>query len=168
MRLGALLALDALRGSFVTLPNRLLLWQPVGSGRQYLQQLLRLRIAAGFSSEETERESTSEMRARWDAGESLEIAGYEVTGELAEAVDGLTLVSLAASSSLPIDWFEISQSNPEPSATTARTVAAAQAAGATVELTVLSGEPFWALQEITVVPELLAATCALWDDHGRS
>jgi exosortase A-associated hydrolase 2 len=168
VRLGALLALDTLRGPLAARPNRLLLWQPVVSGQQYLRQFLRLRIAAGMNSEGTGRESASELRAQWDSGGSLEIAGYEVAAELAKALDELTLAGLVGPDELSIDWFEIVSNNPQPSPASTRAVAAATAAGAVVDLTCVAGQPFWTLQEITVVPELIDATCTVLDRYGRA
>ena len=65
-------------------PPDLLFWQPVLSGRLYLQQLLRLRIAAQLlGPADANRLDSRELRARFAEGRAVEIAGYEVSAALA-------------------------------------------------------------------------------------
>ena len=112
LRLGALLAMDyAAATSRAATPHRLILWQPVLDGAAYLTQFLRLRMVGGIiNADATARNSnlTCALRARLAAGEALEVGGYELAPELAQAVDGLTLAPLGRAS-CALHWFDIGQ-----------------------------------------------------------
>jgi exosortase A-associated hydrolase 2 len=166
VRLGALLALDFLRhaarqgAGLESAPiTQVILWQPVVNGEQFLTQFLRLKLAAGMRQQAGQQQTTSTMRARMAQGESIEVAGYELSPALARSIDALNVVALASESLPPISWLEVSTSEP-PALTPVgiRTVEALRRAGAQVETRAMSGEPFWALQEITVAPQLVDAT----------
>jgi len=158
LRTGVLLALDTLR-ALPSPPERLLLWQPVTSGRQFLTRFLRLRLAASMSG--GERESTPDLRARLAAGESLEIAGYELSPALAEALEGLDATALAPPADLPVDWFEVSSADePRVPPAAARVAEAWRATGCAVAQEALAGDPFWTTQEIAEVPALVERSVA--------
>lgn len=158
LRLGALLAADVAAGD-PGATARLLLWQPVLSGDRHLTQFLRLHLAANMDKG-PDRESTKELRARLAAGETLEIAGYQLAPTLAQAMSGLKLEDLLARlASTPMTWLEVA-----PEAKTALPTASQQLVDALTQrdfkLTAqaVAGEPFWTIQEITVAPQLLRAT----------
>ena len=55
----------------------LVFWQPVISGRQHLQQFLRLRVAGELIGRAgADRTGTNELRAKLEGGATLDIAGY--------------------------------------------------------------------------------------------
>ncbi|MDE2161212.1 MAG: hydrolase 2, exosortase A system-associated, partial [Burkholderiales bacterium] len=89
VRTGALLAarLAAARETDV---ERLLFWQPVLDGKQFLNQHLRLRIATQIVHAEA-RETTESIRARLRAGETIEVGGYPLTPALAEGLAAMRL-----------------------------------------------------------------------------
>jgi len=166
VRLGALLALDFLRHSAQDESvrdwspiTRVVLWQPVVNGEQFMTQFLRLKLAAGMRQAAGRQQTTTTLRARMAQGEPIEVAGYEVAPALARAIDALNLVSLANESLPPLCWLEVSTSEP-PALTPVgvRTVEALRHAGAQVETRAMPGEAFWSLQEITVAPQLVDAT----------
>ena len=105
LRLGALLALDA--AADVPSVDRVFLWQPVLRGDQMMTQFLRLRLAADLAGAKAGGESTATMRARLGAGESLEIAGYEVAPALAQSIDSLRLDELGDRCARPIEWIAV-------------------------------------------------------------
>ncbi len=162
LRLGALLAAEV-AAEAPDRPARLLLWQPVLTGERHLTQFLRLQLAAGMA-EAGARTSTRELRARLGAGETLEIAGYELAPDLAEAIAELTLAEpLARLGRLPVDWLEVAGDAPADLAPASRAaVERAQAAGIEITAGAVTGPPFWAIQEITLAPALLDATDALF------
>lgn len=82
LRSGALLALGA--AAELAEPARLLLWQPPVSGRQHLQQFLRLAVAAEMLA--GRKVTTEALLARLASGESLEIAGYGLSPALAHGL----------------------------------------------------------------------------------
>ena len=62
----------------------LLLWQPVLSGQQYLNQFLRLKVAGRlFEAESGDRIGTAELREKLLQGEAVEVAGYTLSPGLA-------------------------------------------------------------------------------------
>ena len=162
LRLGAVLA-AALAGRDGDV-SRLLLWSPVANGRTLLTQFLRIRVAAAMAGGGP-AESTDDLRVRLDGGESVEIAGYEISPALASALDDLDLARLAPSHEVAVDWFEVlaAADRPPPPASV-RVVEAWRAAGARPEIKVVAGEPFWMLQEITLAPNLIEATARRLED----
>lgn len=68
----------------------LLLWQPVLSGKQHLQQFLRLGLAADLL-EGRAQGGTEALLAQLDAGSTLEIAGYSLSPALAHGLSACEL-----------------------------------------------------------------------------
>lgn len=162
LRLGALLAADVAAENPVGL-SRLLLWQPLLSGDNYLTQFLRLRVAAGMTGG-AEKETTKDLRARWSQGETIEVAGYDVAPEMAAAISALRFKSLIpALDDLPLDWLEVT-SAPGGDLTPAsrRLMAELEQDGRSISAMAVPGEAFWGIQEITLAPGLLAATDGLF------
>ena len=158
LRLGALLAADV-AAQYPGGLARLLFWQPLLSGDNYLTQFLRLRVAAGMNGG-AEKETTKDLRAKWADGETVEVAGYDVSAELAAAISNIQLQELISSlGDLPLDWFELSSSE-EAALTPAsrRVVDALTGEGRRISAQAVSGDAFWSIQEITLAPELVSAT----------
>ncbi|MFS2022204.1 hydrolase 2, exosortase A system-associated [Massilia sp. CT11-137] len=162
LRLGALLALDfALdhaRTSDVPLAP-MLLWQPVAAGSTYLTQFLRLRTANAMLGEDAAAQSgTKALRAALQAGETLEIAGYDLTPELARAIDALPAPD-AMLPPVPVHWFEVlGAPGQAPGPAAARVKAAWEARGTQLHVHTVTGAPFWATTAISTCPALLDAT----------
>ena len=162
LRLGALLALDfALdhaRTSDVPLAP-MLLWQPVAAGSTYLTQFLRLRTANAMLGEDAAAQSgTKALRAALQAGETLEIAGYDLTPELALAIDALPAPD-AMPPPVPVHWFEVlGAPGQAPGPAAARVKAAWEARGTQLHVHTVTGAPFWATTAISTCPALLDAT----------
>ncbi len=154
LRLGALLMLDVANSSDQPF-ERLVLWQPVLSGRTFLTQFLRLRLASDMLNGTGEKPSVQGLRERLAAGETLEIAGYELASPLATALDGLELADLGLPGT-PHEWLEIGD-GPQTPATT-QVIEAWTKRGILVRNQRLQGEPFWQTQEITECPELIVRT----------
>lgn len=163
VRLGALLALDFLRRAAGEPDSRiaqLILWQPVLDGRLHMTQFLRLKLAAGMR-QPASKETTATLRERLAQGERLEVAGYEVAAELVAAIDAAGNEPLVPSTVARVDWLEVSTAeSPALTPVSERVLATWRATGVNVHAGVVRGEPFWALQEITIAPELLTATRA--------
>jgi len=162
LRLGAMLALDCLReqaGPF----EKVILWQPVISGESLMTQFLRVRLAASMLDSAKEKESTQDLRATLAKGESIEVAGYDLTPELAADIDRLRLEPLASPKMPPVHWLElVSVEGRQPSPATQRVVENWRGQGVRIFSSAVVGEPFWSLPEITVAPGLLRATSQLF------
>ncbi|MBK1692140.1 hydrolase 2, exosortase A system-associated [Ectothiorhodospira mobilis] len=154
LRAGCLLISDLL-SSHACLPALTILWQPVTQGDVHLNQILRLRVASGMMSG-NQGETTKALRERLRNGETLEVAGYALHPEW---VAGLSAATLRSPPSGEVAWFEVSGTADAPLSPSAqRQVQTWRASGMAVHAEVLTGEPFWATQEIREVPELIEAT----------
>lgn len=162
LRLGALLAMDyAASADPAGAPRQLMLWQPVLDGATFLTQFLRLRMAGALTDATTAADnSTAALRARLAAGEPLEIGGYELSPELAQAIDALKLAPLGRAG-CALRWFDVGQPDRAPSPATDKALAALRERGVEVELTRIDGPAFWGSQEIATCQPLLDATAAL-------
>lgn len=136
---------------------RLLLWQPVIHGAQFLQQFLRIKLAAEMLNKGQSQSGTPGLLARLEAGETIEVGGYLLAPQMAAELHALKLANLAPA--CPVEWFELgSQGSGELSPASLGVIDAWRTAGVTVRGHCLLGEPFWVTQEITECPELIDAT----------
>jgi exosortase A-associated hydrolase 2 len=163
LRLGALLALDYAKSARHPIA-RLVLWQPVPSGSLFLTQFLRLLTANAMLADSSEKpagekgNSTAQLRAALLGGETLEVAGYEIASELAQALDCKDAARLAPAG-VPVHWFETASPAERPlTPVLERLIAAWRAEGAELTLHRLSCMSFWGTQEISEAPELVRAT----------
>lgn len=154
LRTGCLLACAA--AARIDQPGKLLLWQPVVSGKQFLQQFLRLKIAGEMLGGES-KGLMDRLREQLAQGVSVEIAGYRLSSALA---GGLERAELSPSAqSLQIEWIEISGKpdgglSPLASARLEKW----QAVGLEARGTQVSGPAFWQTAEIAECPALLEAS----------
>ena len=156
LRFGALLAME-LSGMVPTV-TQALLWQPALAGADVLTQFLRLKTAAGLTGSGDPADTQDNIRARLARGESVEIAGYELTPELYAAIGSLKLVDLVPEQPLRVDWFHLARQPAEQVPDTIAAAAAVVAArGATVRThrskAMLSGPPSRLLCATTSLPE---------------
>lgn len=158
LRSGCLVAADAAR----TMPwtSDLLFWQPVLSGSQHLQHLLRLRVAAQLMGPaDAKRTDTRELHARFAEGRAVEIAGYEMSPALALGLGAAELTPTPGS--VRVEWIEVAAAEePELSPAARARADAWRRAGHRVETRSVAGQPFWQTQEIAECPALIDATLA--------
>ncbi|GAB6054300.1 hydrolase 2, exosortase A system-associated [Magnetospira thiophila] len=157
LRLGACLALDAMDSAL----ERLVLWQPVPKGSTFLTQFLRIRVSAGFNKAMASAGGVQALRDRLTAGESLEVAGYVLSPELAADLEGLNLEALGDQTACPIHWFQVGGDQMSPAVDAVLDVW--QARGGRVTAHVVPGPAFWSIEETTIAPSLITATAGLWD-----
>lgn len=156
LRTGALLAAELAAGGRCSV-DALLYWQPVPAGELALTQFLRLRLAAGLM--DGSKETAASLRERLQAGESLEIAGYELHPQLADALGRSRLLPPPAG--VPVHWLElVADTARTPSVAARRLIDDWCAAGHAVHAAHVVGDAFWATQEIAVAPALVDATAA--------
>ena len=157
LRLGALLALDFAAGEQARCAG-FLLWQPVVNGEQFLTQFLRLRVAGEMIAAGTAKSGTQQLREELNAGGRLEIAGYDIASELAQAIDRMKLAELTPREA-PVYWFEVvPEAGRTPPPASSRVVDAWRARGARVDVHTVVGEPFWNTIEVAECSHLLDAT----------
>lgn len=166
LRLGALLALDYARTAAEP-PARLLLWQPVTGGAAFLTQILRLRVANEMFGDKDDANAAKEksggtkaLREALRGGESLEVAGYDITPAMADSLDALDASKIIVTG-CPVDWIEVVATPERPlSVAGARLADAWRAAGVALHVELVACLPFWATQEISECPPMIAATSA--------
>ncbi len=161
LRAGCLLASDLLKTRLEPVAGTVF-WQPITNGDLALTQFLRLRMAAGMMG--GARENTTDLRARLDAGEILEVAGYPLAPELAKS---LARVRLAAPATGAAHWIELVQGqNTSLSPGSTRLIEAWRSEGCEVSASVVRGDPFWNTHDITEVPKLLEQTLRCIETHS--
>jgi exosortase A-associated hydrolase 2 len=157
VRLGALLALDYARTAALPVAH-FVLWQPVLRGAVYLNQLLRVRLAADMLAGAQGNDSRRLREALRSAAQ--EIGGYELAPALADAIESVDAAGLGVPGA-PLHWFEVVSAPDRPAPPPALQLADAwRTRGAMVGLHAVPDQPCWATQEIAECPQLRAATMA--------
>jgi len=157
LRLGAMLAADVARDPDMGI-ERLLLWQPVSSGEQFLTQSLRLRLAAEMLAKGVAQSGVRELRETLGRGVPLEIAGYDLHPRLAAEIDALSLADLVPAVKR-VHWLEVhAMAEPKLSPASQRALEVWRSKGLDVRAAAVGGEPFWSTIEVTECEPLLAAT----------
>ena len=156
-RLGCALAADYLAKAGERLQASVF-WQPVSSGRQFMTQFLRLRVAASLMDGET-KESVETLRNRLQEGETLEVAGYAVSPRLVEGVERLDLAAALNGALGELGIFEVGSARSTSLSPAGRQLTnKAGDSGIRVTTERLVGEPFWNSTEIVVNRDLTAHT----------
>lgn len=155
LRAGALLAAS------LSETGPLVLWQPVGNGETMLNQFLRIRIAANLAGGLTgggEKETTKDLRALWQTGDSVEVAGYRIHPELAAAIDGLRLADMSPGPDAMAIWIETGNTERGPTPASQRIIDAWTESGVSVETRLCAGDSFWTIQETTTATAMIDQT----------
>lgn len=161
LRAGALLALEFQRRE-PSCFSAILLWQPVLNGATYMNQFLRLKVAADRLENHPQATTTSMLRTLLAEGQTLEIGGYALHPALFESLSLCNVEAPDNPLTIPIHWFDVSSQEPglAPSAST-RTMHAWREAGANVVFHPVPGQSFWDAQETTVIPALCNQTVSV-------
>lgn len=157
MRGGSLLA-TALAARLPEAPH-LLLWQPVITGQQMLQQFLRLHAAGQWLGEGNKGDSPAKTLA---AGQPVDIAGYTLTPALAAGLGAARMQAAAAMTAEGpgrLIWLETStQAEPILGPASVTHLDSWQAAGWTVDAQSVTSPAFWQTVGADEAPALIAAT----------
>lgn len=136
-----------------------LFWQPASSGKLLLQQFLRLKLAGDLLDGQGKGVMQA-MRQQLAQGQSVEIAGYNLSGGLAQGLELATLAPPQPSGAAGrVAWFEISaraQTCLSPGAL--QSIAQWQAAGFNTQGQLVHGPAFWQSHDIEEIPDLIKAT----------
>lgn len=159
LRAGCLLAANAA----VTLQERanFIFWQPTVSGKQHLQQFLRLKMAGELLAGQG-KGVTEQLRQQLVAGHSVEIAGYSLSPALAKGLGGAELQpSAGCTDTGQVAWFELStREEASLSPVSHKFIELWRTAGWEVNAHMACGPSFWQTTEIEDAPSLIAATIA--------
>lgn len=154
LRVGGLLAADL--ASRLDEPPGLVLWNPVVSGQQFLQQFLRLKLA-NSAGEGGGKAAMARIRERLAQGESIEVAGYQLSASMAQQIERASLIGGGALRALR--WLETStrsEAGLSPAATSAIDQFGAQCTD--VRAMPVVGPAFWQTTEVEEAPALVSAT----------
>ena len=162
IRFGALVLFDP-KSELISRARKIVLWSPCTNGLTFLRQFLRIRIASQMSENNSNRESITELMERFAAGESVEVAGYEISAELARSIESATLNVGKLEKRPSVYWFEL-VSTPDNALPVASNAVIEQMRRDNIEVSVspICGERYWSSVEITTVPRLIDATTAVF------
>ncbi len=157
LRLGAFLAVQT-AASMPVKVVKFIFWQPVVQGKMLLTQFLRLRMAADFISG-NDKISPTDLRQQLYNGHNVEIAGYSISPDLAQTIDGLDFKTTKPRFGSKVFWLEILPSD-------ARNVSPHNEGiiiewgleNIEIEVNKVVGQPFWNSLEIVELPTLLELT----------
>jgi len=155
LRTGATLAVDVARDW----PDieRLLLWQPVTSGDQFLNQFLRIKLASEMLADGQAQSGTKSLRAQLEKGEGVEVGGNMLAPAMAKELGAIKLADMRPA--CPVYWLEVgTQTSEQVMPASQRIVDAWRETNPNVATETVMGDPFWVTQEITECPVLLEAT----------
>ena len=155
LRIGASLAVDIAP----SLQNiaRLLLWQPVINGDQFLTQFLRIKLASEMLSEGQAQNGTKTLKARLEAGEPIEVGGNMLSPDMASALSRLKLADLRPP--YLVNWIEVgAKASEDITPAGQRIVEAWRSNGTTVHTQTVHCDPFWITQEISECAVLVETT----------
>jgi exosortase A-associated hydrolase 2 len=157
LRMGGLLATAVVSGR----PDRfkrLLLWQPITDGKGMLTQFLRMRVAASMGNA-AGGETTDGLRAELIEKRAIEVAGYQLSVELARALEAVRMDSTDLQRGTHVDWFQVGQGKDDRlGAAAERIVDSWRGKGVSVSAMSVVGPPFWAIPEASTVTALISAT----------
>lgn len=156
LRTGCLLVVEAAKR--LERANRLLLWQPVLTGKQFLQQFLRMKIAGEMLAGES-KGLMDRIREDLTQGRSVEIGGYALSPGLA---NGLELAELSLpEAATRVEWVEISgKTDGGLSPAAAMRLEKWKPQGHAVQGAVVCGPSFWQTAEIEECPALIDTSLA--------
>ncbi len=164
IRFGAMLALDL--AADIATCRQVVLWQPALSGEQVITQFLRLRTMAGLTADASNRESVADLVSTLQAGETVEVAGYDISPTLYRGLLEPRLTARPPGPGVAVHWFAISAMDaPRLGAGNERAATALAAHGASVATTALHGDTFWSSVETTTCPELVERTAVALESN---
>jgi exosortase A-associated hydrolase 1/exosortase A-associated hydrolase 2 len=160
MRAGALLAAAVIAER----PDvNVLLWQPVLSGAQHLQQFLRLQAGARIAGIDATTVGASPLETLRSGG-TVWAGGYALNAALASGLESARF-GVPEGHRGRIAWFEVSQDEaPTISPAGKRVIDGLRGRGLTVDARAIAGLPFWQTQEVEDCDPLLEATRAELSD----
>ena len=154
LRLGALIAMDYAAVSQRPVRD-IVLWQPVTSGKLYVTQVLRQRVAS-LMVRDLPPETTKEIRQRLAQGEHVEVAGYTLAGGLVADIEAIDTASFASLCSGTVHWLEHVTEQGKDIGIPSRKLVDQLAGSNTVDVKTFVDPPIWQIHERDAAPNLLA------------
>jgi exosortase A-associated hydrolase 2 len=168
VRLGAILAAQ-LHARLADPALRLVFWQPVPDGKVHLNQFMRVKIAAQMDRADLPKLTTAQMRDDWNAGRSVEIAGYEIHPDLAAGIEAASLGALSLPAGTALYWLEqAAGEQPELAPASRKLLAQWPGDAVQVQTALFEGPPFWQVHERAVAPDAVQRTTAWLQQTGTA
>jgi exosortase A-associated hydrolase 2 len=143
LRMGALLALDFAVQSQADC-EKIIVWQPVISGRKMLTQFFRMNLDEADKEKDLSRLTNPDARELLADKEIVEIAGYGLSPSLIRALDRQDLFPLGTGVTAPIHWVEFAETADRTFP--AESLAAMESwkrSGVRVSSQMIESSPFW-------------------------
>lgn len=158
LRAGSLLAAAWLSARGANHP--LLCWQPVLSGKQYLTQFLRIRVAGAMADDPEARSVMASLRSALNDGQAVMIAGYTMSAGLARELEASSF-SLPTAYNSPVTVLELAAASPARiSPALDNWIEHHRQPGITLNADAVQGPKFWQSSEVETAPALLARSIA--------
>lgn len=155
LRTGGLLALDCCFKQKISGPLALMLWQPVLNGQQFINQFLRLRLAAGMLSQQPQS-TIGDLEQQMLSAEIIEIAGYALSQLLSEQICALNYLQLEQlPAQLKLGWLEVGLPPTQDLLPISQKVIARWQQHNDISAAFVPGDSFWQTQQITRVSQLV-------------
>lgn len=162
LRSGSLLASDWMRRAGLDWP--LLMWQPMGSGKQLLTQFLRQSLVDEGAPDS--KGIIARLRQRLAEGDSVEVSGYAVNATLAAQMEASALAPQPAGRA-PMALLEVSWQPDAPLTPTAAVLLERwQAAGRRSQGAVATGPKFWQSYDTRTAPDLVPHSLRLLEQFA--
>ena len=156
IRIGALLVLDV--AERITQLQRIILWQPVISGKTALTQFLRIRIAASLDREESGG-TVADFEKELDAGQPIQVAGYDVSPALYRSIQAASLENHLDFKAVPVAWFNtLASADRKTPQFEASFLERWRKENLRIKHFTVIGPSYWAVHERTLAPTLVDAT----------
>ncbi len=148
MRSGALIAADLVQQK-PGLTDQMILWSPIGNGKKFINQHLRIKLAAGMTGKPEDSALTlKDLWAKLESGQHLEIAGYDLSPALAHSLTRLSLDQIKLPHDMSVKWIEISLGSPANLSPASQKIIHLWQENNIAVMTASVNDPaFWALQE---------------------
>jgi len=148
MRSGALIAADLIR-QHPDITDQMILWSPVANGKKFITQFMRIKLASKITNKTNGQQITlKNLWANLDSGDSLEIAGYDLSSKLVNDFGKLCLTDMELTKKLSVKWIETSVGEPARLSPAAQNVVDVwKNNGIIVSTMAVNDISFWNLQE---------------------
>lgn len=156
VRAGGLMAVDLIAD--LEEVRSLLFWNPVISGKLFLTQFLRLKLAANLGRPPNGL-STSTVLEQMRQARTMNVAGYDVCTELASGFEEAAFPAPGSLAFRDVAWLEVVSRKEQTAARSSLAYfEALRAASSTAKLQTVVGQLFWQVHERAEAPLLLEAT----------
>lgn len=157
VRLGGLLAVDA-AAEWPDRFERLLLWDPPLTGKDYIDRFLQI-AAASPNSASTGITKVGD-RIRVDPTAAIEVAGYPISRSLMHGISRTSLAVFMQGLPMRIDWLDL-RDRGEHRLFEAQQMGARPGSHAPFAYHQMQVQPFWAVQDVRPDAQLLQTTCEM-------